>query len=108
LKQTAAHASAVESKISCWKRLRIDVRKDWDLYALLIPGICFVLLFKYTPMYGIMIAFKDFNIFDGVQASPWVGFNNFEKLFHSPDFLQVFENMLISVRCFNSSSSIRS
>ncbi|MFD0960438.1 ABC transporter permease [Paenibacillus chungangensis] len=77
------------------KRLGLDVRRDWDLYLMLIPGILFLLLFKYTPMYGIVIAFKDFNIFDGLKASPWVGWMNFERLFSSPDFAVVFRNTLI-------------
>ncbi|MDF2652980.1 MAG: protein lplB, partial [Paenibacillus sp.] len=69
--------------------------KDWDLYLALVPGIAFLLLFKYTPMYGIIIAFKDFNIFDGMAASEWVGLKHFEKLFSSESFLNVFQNTLI-------------
>jgi len=80
---------------SYFKKLRLDVRKEWDLYLMLVPGILFLLLFKYTPMYGIVIAFKDFNIFDGLAASPWVGWENFEKLFQSRDFARVFRNTLI-------------
>lgn len=76
-------------------KLTTDIRKDWDLYLLLIPGILLVLLFRYTPMYGIIIAFKDFNIFDGYAASPWVGWKHFEKLFTSSDFFLVFSNTLI-------------
>jgi putative aldouronate transport system permease protein len=80
------------------RQLWIDVRKDWDLYLALLPGIAFLLLFKYTPMYGIIIAFKDFNIFDGMAASPWVGMKHFDKLISSASFLQVFQNtLLISV-----------
>ncbi|WP_159884137.1 ABC transporter permease [Paenibacillus puerhi] len=80
------------------KRLALDIRKDWDLYLALLPGIAFLLLFKYTPMYGIVIAFKDFNIFEGMAASPWVGLKHFDKLFTSASFLQVFRNtLLISV-----------
>lgn len=80
---------------SALRRLLADIRKDWDLYLALIPGIAFLLLFKYTPMYGIVIAFKDFNIFDGVAASPWVGWMHFDHLFSSDSFLKVFRNTLI-------------
>ncbi|RJX39547.1 sugar ABC transporter permease [Paenibacillus pinisoli] len=80
---------------SYFKRLRLDVVREWDLYLMLIPGILFLLLFKYTPMYGIVIAFKDFNIYDGLAASPWVGMEHFEKLFLSEDFARVFKNTLI-------------
>ncbi|OPA72965.1 protein lplB [Paenibacillus selenitireducens] len=72
-----------------------DIWKEWDLYLLLVPGILFILLFKYTPMYGITIAFKDFNIFTGFADSPWVGWKHFEKLFTSPDFALVFQNTVI-------------
>lgn len=77
------------------RRLGRDVRREWDLYMLLVPGLLCVLLFKYTPMYGIIIAFKDFNIFEGMAASPWVGWKHFEKLFTSQDFGLVFKNTLI-------------
>ncbi|MFD0616053.1 ABC transporter permease [Paenibacillus sp. GCM10027629] len=72
-----------------------DIWKEWDLYLLLVPGVLFILLFKYTPMYGITIAFKDFNIFTGFGDSPWVGWKHFEKLFTSPDFARVFQNTVI-------------
>lgn len=76
-------------------RLWSDIWKEWDLYLLLVPGILFILLFKYTPMYGIVIAFKDFNIFTGFADSPWVGTKHFESLFTSPDFALVFKNTVI-------------
>ena len=78
-------------KSSAW----VDIKKDWDLYLLLIPGLLTLLLFKYTPMYGLVIAFQDFNIFKGIMGSEWVGMANFVKLFSSPEFLNVFKNTLI-------------
>ncbi len=71
------------------------VRKNYDLYLLLIPGLLFLLVFKYTPIYGLVIAFQDFNIFKGIGGSPWVGLEQFERLFTSPDFLLVMRNTLI-------------
>jgi putative aldouronate transport system permease protein len=82
------------AKRSSTGRFWLDIRKDWDLYVMLIPGIAFLLLFKYTPMYGIIIAFKDFNIFDGMAASPWVGWKHFDRLFSSSAFWHVFQNTL--------------
>ncbi len=66
-----------------------------ELYILSIPGILFLLLFKYWPMYGIFISFKDYNIFKGFLASPWVGFENFKRLFLYSDFPIVFRNTII-------------
>jgi putative aldouronate transport system permease protein len=69
-------------------------RTNYDLYLLLVPGLLFLLLFKYAPMYGIVIAFQDFNIFDGFTGSEWVGLAQFVKLIHSEEFFQVFRNTL--------------
>lgn len=66
-----------------------------ELYLLLIPGLLFLLLFKYTPMYGVVIAFQDFNIFDGISGSQWVGLQQFHKLVSSDEFMQVFRNTLL-------------
>ncbi|MFB9278201.1 ABC transporter permease [Cohnella cellulosilytica] len=74
-----------------WKR----VRGNLDMYALLLPGLIFLLLFKYTPMYGILIAFQDFNIFAGIPGSEWVGMEQFKKLIHSDEFAQVLTNTLL-------------
>ncbi|MGG1518103.1 ABC transporter permease subunit [Paenibacillus oryzisoli] len=65
------------------------------MYALLLPGIVFLLLFKYTPMYGVVIAFQDFNIFSGISGSEWVGLDQFARLFRSDEFYQVFVNTLL-------------
>lgn len=75
---------------SFWHR----VRKHWDMYLMLIPALVFLVLFKYLPMWGIRIAFQDFNIFDP-SGSEWIGFANFQKLFTSKDFLNVLKNTLI-------------
>ncbi len=69
--------------------------KNWDMYLLLIPGLFFLILFKYVPMYGIIIAFQDYNVFDGILGSKWVGLQQFDKLFHYADFYNVFKNTLL-------------
>jgi putative aldouronate transport system permease protein len=81
--------------LSAIRKLGLDLRKDWDLYAMLIPGIIFVAIFRYTPMYGVLIAFKDFNIFSGMKDSPWVGMANFNRLFQSEEFANVFTNTIV-------------
>jgi putative aldouronate transport system permease protein len=62
---------------------------------MLIPGIIYYILFHYTPMYGILIAFKDFNIFKGFAESAWAGLDNFRYLFSLPEFYQVLRNTLM-------------
>lgn len=83
--------SMAQKRTSVW----IDIKKDWDLYVLLIPGLIFLAIFKYTPMYGLIIAFKEFNIYDGIASSPWVGFDNFQRLFTSSAFYDVLKNTII-------------
>lgn len=89
------HAPAAKrANSSKWKL----AMRNLDYYLLLIPGLIFLLIFKYTPMYGVVIAFQDFNIFEGISGSDWVGFEQFQKLIHSEEFAQVFTNtLLISV-----------
>jgi putative aldouronate transport system permease protein len=64
------------------------------LYLIGLPGILNFLIFKYWPMYGILIAFKDYNPFIGVFGSDWVGLDHFIKLFTDPDFYMIFRNTL--------------
>ena len=65
------------------------------LLVLLIPSILWYLIFQYFPMYGVVIAFKDYRILKGLLGSPWVGLENFERLFRTPQFLQVLRNTLL-------------
>ncbi|MEK8130421.1 ABC transporter permease subunit [Paenibacillus filicis] len=94
LEAQTAHAKPVSKGKSRWRL----ILSNYDLYLLLVPGLIFLLLFKYAPMYGIIIAFQDFNIFDGFAGSQWVGLDQFRKLMNSEEFYQVFINtLLISV-----------
>lgn len=76
-------------------RLRKAIRKNWPLYLMLVPGIIYLFLFNYVPMYGVTIAFKDFMASKGIMGSPWVGWSNFQRVFRSPDFLPILSNTLI-------------
>lgn len=82
---------AAINKPRTWK----TIVKDWDLYLMLVPGLIFLLLMKYSPMYGLIIAFQDFSIFKGIGESPWVGFKHFEKLVANDQFLNVLSNTLL-------------
>lgn len=69
-------------------------KENYMLYILLIPAIFYYGLFHYVPMYGVLIAFKDFNIFKGFSGSEWIGFENFKYLFSLPEFYDVIRNTL--------------
>ncbi len=75
--------------------LRQYVRRAWPLYVMIVPGIVFVLLFRYYPMYGVVIAFQDFSPAKGFAASPWVGWENFVFLFSLPEFSRILGNTLV-------------
>ncbi|OAS14898.1 ABC transporter permease [Paenibacillus oryzisoli] len=90
----AGEAKVSHNRESRWKQAWRNI----DTYLLLVPGLLLLLLFKYTPMYGVLIAFQDYNIFDGITGSEWVGLEQFRKLTQSSEFMQVFMNtLLISV-----------
>lgn len=67
------------------------------MYAMLLPGVVWYVLFRYMPMYGAVIAFKDYNLRKGIIGSPWAEplFKHFEVFFQSPYFMQILSNTLI-------------
>ena len=72
-------------------------KKRW-LYLMCVPGLVFLIVFKYVPMYGVIMAFQDFSFKKGIFGSPFNHFAHFKSLFGSAKFYQVFENsVLLSV-----------
>ncbi|CAN7756892.1 ABC transporter permease [Paenibacillus sp. LjRoot56] len=76
---------------SIWRRMM----QDKHLYMMLLPVISFYLLFKFVPMIGEIIAFKNYRFADGVFGSQWVGFKHFQMIFASPDFWRILRNTLV-------------
>jgi ABC-type polysaccharide transport system, permease component len=66
--------------------------KNRYLYLLLVPGLVYLLIFKYIPMYGVIIAFKDFSFSKGIIGSPFNNFKHFRVLFSSQDFYRILYN----------------
>ena len=71
------------------------VRNRWALYVMLVPGLVWLVMFRYIPFSGSVIAFQDFQIFRGIWDSPWVGLEHFRTLLQHPDFYRVLTNTLI-------------
>lgn len=71
------------------------IKKHKWMYLFLIPGFTYMIIFKYLPMFGIVIAFKDFSLVRGIWGSDWIGLENFKYLFRSPDFFRVLRNSLL-------------
>lgn len=68
------------------------LKRYWQLYALISLPIIYFLIFRYGPMYGVQIAFKDFNLFQGISGSEWIGFDAFREVFGMRDFYTTLRN----------------
>lgn len=71
------------------------IYKNRALYLLLLPSVIILILFVYYPMYGVVIAFKDFSPVDGIIGSPWAGFKYFQRYFNSYQFWPTIKNTLV-------------
>ena len=86
-------------RVSCLKRKtslakKSFLRDDINLFLMAIPAITVVLVFSYLPMYGIVLAFKNYNVQKGIWGSDWVGLKNFAFFFKSNDLYRVLRNTL--------------
>ena len=71
-----------------------NIQRTWQLYILLLPALVGLLLFSYGPMYGVLLAFKEYSPLSGIIGSPWVGMRHFNRFFRSPFFNQIIRNTL--------------
>lgn len=95
MKQRASMSSVKEKPIGGLRELRTYIIKKRFLYFMCIPGLIYLLIFKYIPMYGILMAFQDFSFKSGIWGSPFNNFANFKQLFTSEVFYNVFFNSII-------------
>ena len=77
------------------RNVKTYLKNSWQLYVMLIIPVVYMILFKYKPMLGVVVAFKKFNVFQGIWNSPWIGLANFEEAFSSRDFWNALANTLI-------------
>lgn len=82
-------------KMSFGETIKKDFKKYKYLYLMMLPVIAYYILFHYRPMYGAIIAFKNFNPMKGILGSPWVGFKYFESFLGSYNFWRVFRNTIL-------------
>lgn len=88
---TVSGNNAYKPRTSAWKY----IYKNRYLYLMCLPGLAFLIIFKYVPMYGIIMAFQDFSFKKGVFGSPFNNFANFKTLFSSAKFYEVFRNSIV-------------
>nr|WP_037284059.1 ABC transporter permease subunit [Saccharibacillus sacchari] len=91
--QTGKSGPLIKQKQTA-SRGRGTFKKNGFLYLLLMPALLLTLIFKYVPMYGAVIAFKEFSPIRGILNSEWAGFKYFEKFLLSPNFEVIFMNTL--------------
>ena len=77
------------------KNLIVRMFKQWDIQLMVWPALLLIFVFQYIPMYGVLMAFQDYSIFNGFLASPWVGLKHFEMFFNSPEFYTVMRNTIV-------------
>jgi putative aldouronate transport system permease protein len=88
--QTDVRTAAAPRRTPWWRK----AARSWQLYVLLAPALAYVVVFKYWPMYGAQIAFRDYNPVDGFTGSPWVGLEHFTRFIQSFQFERLMANTL--------------
>lgn len=77
------------------KLFLLRIKRDALLYALLLLPISYIAIFKYAPIYGLIMAFQDYNIFEGIRGSEWVGLDVFRFIFQQDSFYRALKNTLV-------------
>lgn len=96
--QKNGHAEPIRKRVKTKHTRRMikkDMKKNWFVYLLAVPVVAWFLIFCYGPMWGVMIAFKDFKPLLGFGESEWVGFKHFVDFFQGPYFWRVVKNTLL-------------
>lgn len=92
MKNSASRGSAVELRR---KPLKKQIRENWQLYAMLLVPVVLTVIYKYIPMYGIQIAFRDYKASRGMWGSEWIGLEWFQRFFSAPTCARMIKNTLL-------------
>lgn len=84
-----------QNKDSAMSRFLKRLKRDKWMYILLLPGLLYFAIFKYVPMWGVLLAFKNYQPFTGFMNSEWVGLDHFRDFFQNPDFPRLLRNTLL-------------
>ncbi len=88
-------SAAIKPAISTGKPLKKRILDNWQLYAMLAIPVILTVIYKYIPMYGIQIAFRDYKASRGFTGSEWVGFEWFQRFFSAPTFGRMMKNTIL-------------
>lgn len=75
--------------------IKTDMKRHWGVYLMALPVLAYYIIFHYGPMYGLQIAFKDFQPSDGIWGSAWVGFKHFDSFFNGIYFWRLITNTIL-------------
>ncbi|KAF1303195.1 MULTISPECIES: ABC transporter permease [Enterococcus] len=90
---TMRHQPVVKQKTK-WEKIKLKLYHSRQLYLFVLPAFLVIAIFSYGPMYGVIIAFKDYMPSLGILGSPWVGFKHFQRFFDSYYFWDLIKNTL--------------
>ena len=86
----------LRTRLHDWRgRLEKEIRLNWQLHVMILPVLVGFFFFRFYPLYGLQIAFKDYNIVAGIRGSEWVGLENFFKFVEDPFFFRVVKNTVV-------------
>lgn len=91
----AKQAAAAPAVVMGHKPLKKRILSNWQLYAMLLIPVVVTIIYKYIPMYGIQIAFRDYKANFGMSGSEWVGLEWFERFFSSPNCIRMIKNTVL-------------
>ena len=77
------------------KEIRSILKKEWQLWLMILPALAYIIIFCYGPMYGIQLAFRKYDFSKGLTGGDWVGFKYFTQYFTSPMFMPTLRNTFI-------------
>ncbi len=77
-----------------WENAIKNMKRHWQLYFIILPPLAYIIIFRYIPMLGVQIAFKDYDLVKGIWKSPWVGFKHFKNFISSYQFKRLMLNTI--------------
>jgi putative aldouronate transport system permease protein len=89
-----------KKNISLAKKVLISVMRDYQLWLMILPAIIIIFVFNYIPMYGVQLAFRDFDFLKGLTGGAWAGLKYFKQYFNSPMFFTTIRNTFVIAATF--------
>lgn len=89
------HSTSMEKRKIKWKDRGTLIKRGWPIYLMILPGLLYFLIFEYGPLFGLSVAFMNYDPFLGFLKSEWVGFDHFIRLFQERVFVDLLTNTFL-------------